>query len=173
MDTGFVKETMNDYICDKSRGGLELFLCNHKILKNPNFMMLIENYVLEMNDIPKLVIIPVRNFEDSAKSRYKNSEIHGLLPESLREDITFYTEGDGGLWNAIDIDSQVIFYNKCFANYIQIMTKYKIPTLFIDFIHMTTDPKYLFDLVKELFPYDITFEKFLECWHQASDLCAR
>ena len=52
---------------------------------------------------------------------------------------------EGGFWFAKDEKSQLKFYNYIMSNYIYYMTKYDIPTLFLDFDRMVTDKKYLFE----------------------------
>jgi len=83
------------------------------------------------------------------------------------------SKGAGGLWNANTKEEQILFYNKCMAEYIQIMTRYGIPTKFIDFHHMTTNPRYLFKSLEEVFESDVTYERFEECYNEATSLCAR
>lgn len=44
-----------------------------------------------------------------------------------------------GLWFAKDEKTQLKFYKNIMSNYIYFMTKYDIPTLFLDFDRMVTD----------------------------------
>ena len=96
------------------------------------------------------ILIPIRNFEHSAKSReYHDKKAGGLM---------------GG---ARDWKQQVTIYNGYIARYIQDMVKYDLKTIFIDFIKMTTDYKYLYDTLKDTFGRDISLEFFRECYEKA------
>ncbi len=133
---------------------------------------MIEEYVLQNKQVPKMVIIPVRNFNESVESRYKNTEEQGLLDEPKPVGIQA-SKGAGGLWNADTKEEQIQFYNKCMTDYIQIMVRYAIPTKFIDFHHMTTNSRYLFESLKDVIDPDVTYERFDECYSEATSLCAR
>ena len=172
METGFTRETLKENIHDKTKGGLEEQPRKYKIVKNPAFIFMMEQYILQTKQVPKLVIIPVRHFTEATESRYKNTKEQGLLNDPMPETITS-SKGAGGLWNANTKEEQILFYNKCMAEYIQIMTRYGIPTKFIDFHHMTTNPRYLFKSLEEVFESDLTYERFEECYNEATSLCAR
>jgi len=172
MDTGFTLETLKENIHDKSKGGLEQNPRKYKITKNPAFIFTMEQYILECKQVPKLVIIPVRRFSEAVESRYKNTDEQGLLNEPIPKE-KYASKGAGGLWNANTKEEQMLFYNKCMAEYIQIMTCYGIPTKFIDFHHMTTNSRYLYESLKDVIESDVTYEKFNECYNQAVTLCAR
>jgi len=173
MDTGFDKHSITDHFCPISKGGLEPSNINQpKILKDPNFLIYIEDYITKNKKIPDYVIIPIRDFKESAKSRYNNSVRSGVFIESI--DSVFldkYSHGNGGLWNARDINEQVEFYNKCFAKYIRTMVEYDLKTIFLDFEKMTMSHIYLYDSLKHLLPKDITLDIFLEVWTEATKIC--
>jgi hypothetical protein len=172
MDTGFTRENIKEITLDVCRAGLEKLPGKHKIIKNPIFMITMESYVLNSKQVPKLVIIPVRTFSESAESRYKITEKLGLLNNPVPNGIAL-SKGNGGLWHANTEQEQITFYNKCMAEYIQIMTRYEIPTKFIDFYRMTTSPLYLFESLKDVVESDVTYERFEECYKEATSLCAR
>jgi len=54
----------------------------------------------------------------------------------------------GGLWNAKDELSQILYYKDILSNYIYISTKYDIHTIFIDFDKMINNKTYLFNKLK-------------------------
>ena len=110
----------------------KIYTENHYILKNPNFILNIKYILNDLSIKIKKVIIPIRNFKDSARSRVK----HG--------------NNAGGLWNSSDELSQIKFYNYIMSNYIYFMTKYDIDTIFIDFDKMVNDKKYLFNKLKSI-----------------------
>lgn len=172
MDTGFTRETLKENIHDKTKGGLEEKPGKYKITKNPGFIFMMEQYILEYKQVPKLVIIPVRLFSEAAVSRYKNTEEQGLLNVPMSKEMSS-SKGAGGLWNADTKEEQMLFYNKCMAEYIQVMTRYGIATKFIDFHHMTTNPRYLYESLKDVIESDVTYERFEQCYNEATTLCAR
>jgi hypothetical protein len=63
MDTGFTRETLKENIHDKVKGGLEERPGKYTITKNPGFMFMIESYILQDKQVPKMVIIPGENFQ--------------------------------------------------------------------------------------------------------------
>jgi hypothetical protein len=152
MDTGFTRETLQKNIFDHCKAGLEKLPGEYKIIKNPILMFTMIEYILRSNQVPKLVIIPVRSFSESAESRYKNTEKKGLL------DTTF--KGEGGLWYANTKEEQIT-------------TLYDVPTKFIDFYRMTTNSLYLYESLKDVIDPGVTCEKFEECYREATTLCAR
>lgn len=105
---------------------------NYNVIKNPTFIMNIENILKDTSITIKNVIIPIRDLNASAKSRVK----HG--------------KECGGLWHAEDELSQIDFYKNILTNYIIIMTKYDINTIFIDFDKMINDKIYLFNKLKNI-----------------------
>jgi hypothetical protein len=133
FNTGFSKVKWYSFIDPKCNAGMERrYTENYHILKNPTFMEKIGDIVRNKNIKIKNIIIPIRDFKESAKSRVK------------------HTGGGGGLWNATDELSQIKFYEKIFLNYIFISTKYDINTIFIDFDKMINDKTYLFNKLKNI-----------------------
>jgi len=124
---------------------------NYYILKNPEFINNINEIIMSNKIKIKQVIIPVRCYKQSADSRM------------------LYNINPGGLWNSTNINEQLDFYNKIMANYILIMTKYDINTLFLDFDRMINDKKYLFDKIKHILDEkNITFEHFVNIYDEVS-----
>ena len=133
FDTGFDKTNYKNGIIPQCNAGMER-LYNEKfyILKNPLFITQIEKIMEDKNTKIKKVIIPIRDFKLSAKSRVK------------------YKNECGGLWNAKDEASQINFYREIVSNYLYMMTKYDIDTIFIDFDKMVNDKQYLFNKLKDI-----------------------
>jgi hypothetical protein len=124
---------------------------NFYILKSPTFMSNIKTIIEDTSVIIKTIIIPIRDFKLSAISRIKNNKIAG------------------GLWNATDELSQIQYYKDILTNYICIMTKYDLNTIFIDFDKMVIDKKYLFDKIKNILDEkNIDFETFSNAYDEAS-----
>ena len=133
FNTGYNRNNYKSYIFSNCNSGMERkYTDNYYVLKNPRFMMDIENILKDKSIKIKNVIIPIRDLKISAESRVK----HGKQP--------------GGLWNAVDELSQIDFYKNILTNYIYISTKYDINTIFIDFDKMINDKTYLFDKLKNI-----------------------
>ena len=120
---------------------------SYSILKNPSFISDM-NSILE-KEVIKLVIIPIRDLQASALSRMK---YHGC----------------GGLWNAHDEESQILYYHRILSEYMCIMTKHDIPTLFLDFDKMITDKQYLFNKLNPLLE-GITLDTFCQVYDEVSE----
>jgi hypothetical protein len=76
---------------------------------------------------------------------------------------------DGGLWEAKDEATQIMFFNKIMANYVYFMTKYDINTTFIDFDKMVNDKLYLFNKLKNILDEkNIDFELFCKVYDEVS-----
>jgi hypothetical protein len=131
LDTGFTRDNYAASVFENCNSGMELPITSqHYILKNRAFISDIKDIANTINI--KHMIIPIRNFEESAKSRVKNGY------------------ACGGLWGSNDLESQINFYNKIMANYVFYMVKYSINTIFIDFDRMITDSEYLYELLKPI-----------------------
>jgi len=85
------------------------------ILSKVHFFIEYIDQIITSNFKIKYMIIPIRNFKDSAKSREKHKGY------------------DGGLWNAENYIEQIDFYQKIISNYLVYMVKYNIPTIFSRF----------------------------------------
>jgi hypothetical protein len=153
-DTGFNEDNYEEYIFKNCNSGMEKgYNENYYILKNPRFIEDIENLINDNSLIIKKIIIPIRDYKLSAKSRVLNGDVN----------IT------GGLWNATNEEEQLTFYNKILANYLYIMTKYNISTIFIDFDKMINDKQYLFDKLKDILDEkNITFDFFSTVYDKTS-----
>jgi hypothetical protein len=153
-DTGYTKLNYSNHISKNCNSGMERDI-NQKfyILKSPFFIESIDEIINNKNVIIKQIIIPVRDYTLSAKSRlYHNNQ-------------------NGGLWNATNEEEQILFYNKIIANYIFYMTKYNINTLFIDFDRMVNDKKYLFNKIKHILDEkNIDFEYFSIVYDEVSEI---
>ena len=151
--TLFTKDNYKEYIYENCNSGMETrYNSKAYIIKNPKIIEDIGNIVLDKSVRIKTVIIPVRDYTQSAKSRVKHKN------------------NCGGLWNAKDEKSQIEYYNKIMANYIYYMTKYEIKTIFLDFDKMISDKKYLFDKLKNILnEKQITFEQFEKVYDIATE----
>lgn len=152
LDTGYNKHNYKNFINNNCNSGMErkyndLF----SIIKNPHIIMNIPHIIKDKNIKIKKIIIPVRDYIQSAKSRVSHQY------------------NAGGLWFANDEKSQLSFYKHIMSNYIYYMTKYDIPTLFLDFDRMTTDKKYLYDKLSFILDEkNITFDMFSSVYDEVS-----
>lgn len=154
FDTGYNRENYKENIDSNCNSGMERkYNEDFYILKNPNFMINI-GFLLKKKLINiKYVIIPIRDFKESALSRIKNGNADQI----------------GGLLNAHDELSQIEFYKKMFSSYLHAMNKYNINTIFIDFDKMVNDKQYLFDMLKIILDEkDISFETFSDTYDEVS-----
>ena len=151
-DTGFNKNNYVNYISKKCNSGLETYIYDKfYILKNPNFIRDIESILNEYKEQIKQVIIPIRNYKDSAKSRESNGY------------------ENGGWWGAYTVEEQEVFYYKLIAKYVYYMTKFDINTTFLDFDRMTTDKHYLYEKLKSIFDEkNVSFEMYSQAYEEAS-----
>lgn len=149
MNTGFKPGTFVTAIDKKCNSGMEKnFNSPPYIIKSPHFMQTFHK-IIETVDIDQ-VIIPIRNYEDSAESRER------------------FGNGAGGLWGAKNKGEQVTFYHKIMAEYLLWMTRYDIPTIFIDFDRMVTSSEYLYEKLKPILK-DITYDVFKVAYMKATN----
>ena len=156
FNTGFNKANYKLSIYPNCNSGMEReYNENYYVLKHPTFMTDIDKIVKDTSITIKNVIIPIRDFKMSAKSRVN----HGDQP--------------GGLWCAEDELSQIDFYKNILTNYIVISTKYDINTIFIDFDKMIKDKTYLFNKLKNILDEkNIDLETFSRVYDEVS-LCSK
>ncbi len=146
LDTGYNIHNFKFDISENCNSGMERLIDSpHTILKNPRFIEDIENIIQNQTINIRYMIIPIRDYSKSAQSR-----LH-------------YGDQNGGLWNATDYESQIVFFHKIMANYMYVMTKYNIPTIFIDFDKMISNPQYLYDKLKPILP-NISFYVFFNSY---------
>jgi hypothetical protein len=151
FDTGFDSTNYQEFIYSNCNAGMEKHYTDpHLVLKWPRFLDHIPD-ILEHCTI-QYMIIPVRKYEDSAASRAK----HG--------------NGPGGFRDATSVETQITHYHKVIAEYIYYMTKYDIPTIFLDFERMVTDKHYLYQKLRELFDqYHKSFDVFAQAYDASSE----
>jgi len=127
---------------------------SHRVLKNPVFINNIKSIVENTNVKLQLIIIPIRDYDEAAKSR----ERLGATP--------------GGLWHANDFATQKVYYHNIISEYLYYMTKYNINTLFLSFEKMVSDKKYLFEKLENILKEkNINFEKFSIVYDEVSKTC--
>jgi len=152
FNTGFTRDNYKYSIVDKCNAGMEHFYqANFYIIKNPTIINNIPDIISNKNVKIKQMIIPIRDYEESVKSRVKNGS------------------GHGGFWRASNETEQLLFYRTIMSNYVYYMTKYDIPTIFLDFNKMISDKHYLFQRLNPILTEkNITFEHFSEIYDEVS-----
>lgn len=155
LPTGFSKENFKKHISNSGcNSGLEKEYGFHeKIVKCPNIIIKIPQILKDPRIKIQQMIIPIRNYEESAKSRER------------------FRKNGGGLWNASNAEEQLLFYHKIMSEYLCYMVEYDIPTIFIDFNKMVSDPTYLYNKLEPIwkeFP-NVTFDLFTEAYKDASE----
>lgn len=147
MDTGWTLQTYTDGIDKGCNAGMERpVMSRFTVLKNPIFINLVPNILEACNNIKiKYMIVPIRNYIDSAESRKRHTDIG--------------VKGGGFINGATDIQTQVASYEKSMAKFMLDCTKYDVPTIFLDFDRMISDRQYVWMKLKPVFddfkiPYD-------------------
>lgn len=158
-DTGFNEHNYHEFIQKNCNAGMEKDITStNYIIKNPGFLKHIEKIIIEKEIIVKTVIIPIRKYKASAESRAAESRLFNqntCIP--------------GGLWDATNLEEQLLFYHQIMSNYLYIMTKHDINTIFIDFDRMILDKSYLFETLKPILDEkNITIEFFSEKYDKAT-----
>ena len=144
------KELSRFYI---SNCGLENdYLSQGYVVKNPKFMYSIPEIHNKTNI--KYIVFPHRNFKDSAESRERLSQ----------------RTPNGGLWNAKDAKTQQEFYHKIYKIFLLDITRFQIPTIFIDFHKFIHSPQYLYEKLQPTFLQPISYEQFELAYYQATDV---
>jgi hypothetical protein len=151
-DTGCYKHNYQEHIFVNCNSGMEHDItASPYIIKNPCFLRDIDEIVTNPRIKIKLVIIPLRDFTQSAKSRVS----HG--------------SGAGGLWDASNLEEQINFYEKIMSNYRTVMTTHRINTIFLDFDQMITDKQYLFEKLKVVLDEkQINFQEFSNVYDEVT-----
>jgi hypothetical protein len=152
LDTGYNKDNYTFFIDKSCNSGMErIYKENFSIIKNPNIMFNISHIINDKTIKIKKVIIPIRDYNVSANSRVS------------------YQNKPGGLWFAKDEKTQLSFYKHIMSNYIYFMTKYDIPTLFLDFDRMISDKEYLFEKLSFILDEtNITFDTFSSVYDEVT-----
>ncbi len=140
LDTGYTEQQCFEICQNACQGGAEHTIEKpYSIIKNPNFMIDIEE-VIKGNNI-KHVIIPIRNLEDTAKSRENNAKNHG---------------GFGGFcWDATNVEEQTLQNAYYLYKMIEVLARHDIPYTTIAFPRMIEDVDYLHSKIEPLYDFSI------------------
>lgn len=155
--TGYSVDEIPRCLYTKCNSGMERDIQDigkFSVIKNPIFL---KNMAKINSNYIHTVVIPIRNFERSAKSR------------------EYYKNFEGGLIdNATNYKEQIVIYNDYIATFIQQMVLHELPTIFIDFEKMIKDPVYLYNKLLPTFSVQnkltITQDFFNNCYKLSSQL---
>jgi hypothetical protein len=148
LDTGWDEVTFRRNIASKCNSGLEKDIsAPHRIIKGPDLIRHIKKICAKTKI--DLIIIPIRDYEAAAESRVHNGV------------------GAGGLFGAEDKPTQIAFYHKIMAEYLLDMVQLNIPTIFLDFKKMVSDPKYVYEKLPTILG-DVTYEDYLAAFEFAT-----
>ena len=139
LDTGFNSDTMFKHTFKNCNSGLENTLDSpHEIVKNPSFLK-----QKNLNNV-RLIIIPIRDFKDSGKSRERlGQNVPGGFTSTKFKNANDQINND-----YID-----------FIEFIRNAAKYNINIIFLDFEKLN-DPRYLYEKLQNLFMEKmISFDK--------------
>lgn len=163
FDTGYTKENYMESIYKNCNSGMEKKITeDYYITKDPEFLEQIDKIITNSDISIKQIIIPIRDYTLSAKSRVFHNNEAGLSNESNKI--------PGGLRNARNEEEQIQFYNNLISNYVFNMVKYNINTLFLDFDKMVNDKQYLFEKLKHILDEKkISFETFSKTYDEVSE----
>jgi hypothetical protein len=152
FNTGFNRNNYKNFIYSNCNSGMEIdYKEKFYIIKDPNIICKIKDILEDTSIKIKTVVIPLRDLKLSALSRVNNNN------------------KSGGLWNAYDEASQIQYYKDIITNYIFLMTKHNINTIFIDFDKMISDKKYLFNKIKSILDEKkIDFDTFCNVYDEVS-----
>ena len=155
MNTGYTLDSYTEGIDTGCNAGMERpVMSRFTVLKNPLFLHLIPNILEEVRI--KYMIVPIRDYVASAESRKRHSD-KGL-------------KGGGYVDGAKDVESQVAVYQKKMAKFMLDITKYDVPTIFLDFERLIKDPKYVWTKLKPVFDdFNVTEGEFLKAYAIANE----
>jgi hypothetical protein len=155
MNTGYTLEDYTDGIDTGCNAGMERpVMSRFTVLKNPLFLSLVPNILEEIRI--KYMIVPIRDYVASAESRKRHTDM-GL-------------KGGGFVNGAKDVESQVALYNKAMAKFVLDITKYDVPTIFLDFDRMISDRKYVWNKLKPVFDdFKVSEEVFNKAYTIANE----
>jgi hypothetical protein len=158
FDTGYTKDTYSEFIYTNCNSGMERkYTDKPYIIKNPLILQDIEQIVNDPSVKIQTIILPIRDFVTSARSRVHIANVAQLK------------HAPGGLWGAVDEASQIEFYKDIFIQYMYTMTKYDIPTIFLDFDRMVQDKTYLFEKLQSiLVEKQVDFALFCRVYDEVS-----
>lgn len=152
-NTGYNEANYDKFIFKNCNSGMERhYSAKCYVIKNPTIIFDIEAIVADPNIKIKYIIVPIRDYEESAQSRAR----HGIMTA-------------GGLWRAQNVSEQVLLYHKMMANFVYSMTTHGLPTIFLSFDKMISDKQYLFNALKVILDEkNINIDRFSEIYDKIS-----
>lgn len=141
------------YISKECNSGLEKYTPNEKslyIFKDPMIIYDPEKFIKNRNITT--FILPIRDYDESAKSRSKYKKCGGFCA------------------GAKNIEEQIRLYHKGIAETIYYASKYDVDLIILNFDKMISDPLYLFNKIAFLLNKNTTYENFVEKYNLTTEL---
>ncbi len=154
LNTGIDPKDIQKYVFNKCNSGIELNGNDPKnesirFIKSPTFSRHISNLVTEKKWKIDFVIVPIRKYEEAARSR------------------EHFKKNAGGLtWGATDYASQLDEFYKSISILIRETTLHDIKTIFLDFEKMTSNKEYVYEKLKPVLS-NIDFTSFCKAYEKA------
>jgi len=150
LNTGIDPKEIQKYIFNKCNSGMELGNSESiRFIKSPSFARQISNLITKKKWKIDFVIVPIRKYEEAAKSR------------------EYFKKHAGGLvWGATDYESQLNEFYKSMSILIRETTLHDIKTIFLDFEKMTSNKEYVYEKLKPVLS-NIDFTSFCKAYEKA------
>jgi hypothetical protein len=161
LDTGFSSAEGYGSYYETARAGLEKDIFDRDgpaIIKSPYLCDHLDE-IIALGMSVSHIIIPVRNFQDAAKSR-----------EFVQKETTGWRSGRsvaGGLWGTTKSADQTVVLREKFTNLIEAAVRNEIPMTFLSFPRLATDCDYLYERLAFLFG-DVTRDAFTAAFDKIS-----
>ena len=151
-DTGY-KRDPERHLYKNCNSGLEKGIReSYRIIKSP-FLLTQLREEMEKEEIKiKHILIPIREFQQCAKSRERHKKYAGGLI--------------GECQNA---EQQLRYDYRAFSEFMYYCTLKEIPFTLINFIKMVESPYYLYEKIKQTFSKEITLQEFEQAFDKATE----
>ena len=154
LNTSYTKDDIlnKHHINKECNSGLEKYSPNEKypyIFKDPMVIYNAENFIIKRQITT--FILPIRNYDESAKSRSKYKKCGGFCA------------------GAKNTEEQTMLYHKGIAETIYYASKYSIDLIILNFDKMISDSLYLFNKTSFLLN-NTTYENFVEKYNLTTEL---
>lgn len=161
LDTGFRDENLNEAYFGLPRAGLEwdLFDPNGPRFQKSPYLCDRLDELVDQGVMIDLIIVPVRDITDSAKSRIK-----------VQIETSGASDGEsvaGGLWSTSKASEQETVLRQKLTTLIEVEVRNDLKILLLSFPRLATDPKYTYEKLEPILS-DIPYERFVEVFQRVS-----
>jgi hypothetical protein len=162
LDTGF--PDIHTGVFRNSNAGMELDLRQNDapyFIKNPWLCDNLDEILMTEDIVIDHAIIPIRDLYSAAQSRIHVSE-KAEGEGHMRGNTT-----PGGLWHTSNPAEQESVLAKQLYKLLHTTAKHDIPVIMLLFPKLVSDPKYLYEKIRQLFE-NISFENFIYAFKKVS-----